>query len=756
MHLPSVASNCSEKISWALAVLLLAVVGGCGGGSPTTPPPAIAVTVNPTTASVQTSASQIFTATVANDSANMGAAWTLSGTGCSAAACGTLSAATSASGAAITYTAPAAVPSPATVTLTAASVADGTKTMTATITVTAPSAPLTVAISPKRTALTTGQKQLFTATVTGNSNTSVTWEVDTIAGGNATVGTIDASGNYSPPSSAGTHTVGARSVADTTAVATTSAAITDFAGVFTYHNNLARDGTNTKEYALTSATVKTATFGKLFSCTLDGAVYAQPLWMANLTIGAAQHNVLLSVSMRDSVYLFDADTNPCSQLWKKTLLPSGETYVDSSELGTQDIYRDIGILGTPVIDSASKIVYLVTKSKTTSGTTVYHQRLHALNLGDGSEAANSPVELDSAITAAGNCEGGATLSFNTKTENQRPALALVNGVVYVTWASHGDVDPYHGWVVGYKTADLSRTGIFNSSPNLAAGQSYCRSGIWMAGGAPAADAANNLYLSTGNGTYDADSGGSNYGDSFLRLATASGLAVGDWFTPSIQASLDAADLDLGSGGTVVLVDLPNAPHPHLLIGGGKGLTFKGDLYVLNRDSLGQDTTLGVLQEFAVGGAIFSTEAFWQNTLYVAGVAAPLRAYSLNTTTGLFDTVNVPQSSNSFSFPGSTPTVSASGTTNGIVWALDSSVFGTNNGGSSAAAPAVLHAYDAANVATELWNSTMGTGNTAGNSVKFTVPTVANGKVYVPTRGDDTTLNSPTARGRIDVYGLLPN
>jgi len=322
---------------------------------------------------------------------------------------------------------------------------------------------VSVAISPKRTAVTTGQKQAFTATVTGNSNTSVTWEVDTIAGGNSTVGTIDTNGNYTPPSSAGTHTVGARSVADTTASATASVAITDLAGVFTYHNNLSRDGTNTQEYALTTSTVKTATFGKLFSCSMDGAVYAQPLWVANLTSGSAKHNVILSVSMRDSVYLFDADANPCVQLWKKTLLPSGETYVDSSELGTQDIYRDIGILGTPVIDSSSKIVYLVTKSKTTSGTTVYHQRLHALSLVDGSETTNSPVELDTNITAAGNCEGGSTLSFNTKTQNQRPALALVNGVVYMTWAAHGDVDPFHGWVVGYKTSDLSRAGIFNSS-----------------------------------------------------------------------------------------------------------------------------------------------------------------------------------------------------------------------------------------------------------------------------------------------------
>jgi chitodextrinase len=629
-----------------------------------------------------------------------------------------------------------------------------------TATTSTPASTVAVTISPKRAALTTGQTQTFSATVTGSSNTSVTWAVDTIPGGNTTIGMIDANGKYTPPSTAGTHTITATSVADATKSATAPIAVTDLAGVFTYHNNLSRDGTNTREFALTTSTVSTATFGKLFSCNLDGAVYAQPLWVANFTIAGGIHNVILVVSMRDTAYLFDADANPCVTYWSKTLIPAGETFVTASDVGTADIYQDIGILGTPVIDSSSNTIYLVTKTKTTSGTPVFHQRLHALNILDGSERANSPVEINGSITVSGNCEGGSSVAFNPLTENQRPGLALVNGVVYIAWASHGDNDPYHGWVIGYRTSDLSMTGKFNSSPNIAEGLGYCRAGIWMAGGAPAADSGNNLYLITGNGTFDANSGGSNYGDSVLKLGTAGGLSVGDWFTPFNQLSLDGADLDLGSGGAVILVDLPSppAPHAHLLIGGGKGSSFNGEIYVLDRNSLGHLTSndTAVLQFFAVGGAIFSTEAFWQNTLYVAGVGSPLKAYTLSPSTGLFDTSTVPQTSNSFGFSGATPSISSSGSTNGIVWAIDTSSCGSNSNNCSAGGPAVLHAYDATNVTTELWNSTQGSGNAAGIAVKFTVPTIANGKVYVPTRGDDTTMNTATVRGRIDVYGLLPN
>jgi hypothetical protein len=524
-------------------------------------------------------------------------------------------------------------------------------------------------------------------------------------------------------------------------------------GVYTYHNDLSRDGVNAQEYALTPATVNTATFGKLFSCSADGAIYAQPLSVANVNIGGGTHNVIVAATMRDSVYVFDGDANPCLTYWRKTLIPSGETYGSRNDFGTADIYPDIGILSTPVIDPAAGTIYLVAKTKTSSGT--YHQRLHALSLADGSERTNSPVELDRSITAPGTCEGGSLVAFDAKTQNQRAALALVDEVVYVAWASLGDEGLYYGWVVGYSTSNLTRVAVYNAAPNAVSGFSYCRAGIWMSGGAPAFDSSHNMYVVTGNGAFD---GTSDFGNSFLKLSTASGLTRVDSFTSYDQADLDRKDLDVGAGGAVVLVDLPaGTAVQHLVVGGSKG----GILYVLNRDNLGgyrQGSGGGdnAVQEFSLNTRNFSTPAMWQNTLYIAGIGAPLRAFALNTTTGRFDPTPTSQSSATFGYPGATPSISSSGSTNGIVWAIDSSKSGTWNGGSAPAGAAVLHAYDATNLAKELWNSSIAPGDAAGYAVKFTVPTVTNGKVYIGTRGNDTTQGSGTIFGEVDVYGLSHN
>ena len=262
----------------------------------------------------------------------------------------------------------------------------------------------------------------------------------------------------------------------------------------------------------------------------------------------------------------------------------------------------------------------------------------------------------------------------------------------------------------------------------------------MSGGAPAADSANNLYFLTGNGSFDAGSGGSNYGDSTVKMSTASGLSVTDYFTPKDQATLNANDTDHGSGGAAILMDQPSGPVTHLLIGGGKA----GILYLLNRDNMGgySTTTNTVVQSLVVSGnEILATAALWNNSLYIAASSSPLQQFPFNPATGQFGSVSH-SSSHSFGGKGATPSVSASSASaNGIVWALDSGAYGTP---CCANGPAVLHAYDAANVGTELWNSTQGTGNAAGNAVKFTVPTVANGKVYVGTRSE------------LSVYGLLLN
>jgi len=611
---------------------------------------------------------------------------------------------------------------------------------------------ITVSVSPRRGGLVTSQTLSIAATLTNDAgNQGVNWT----ASGGSFLPSTSTSGNavaFTAPASAGVVTITATSVADGSKSATATIGVTDLSGVLTYHNNLSRDGANQKEYALTPSNVSTSTFGKLFSCPVDGALYAQPLWVPKVSIGGGTHNVIVVATMRDSVYVFDADTSPCVTYWNKQYLPAGETWGTYSDIGSSDIFPDIGILGTPVISSGT--IYFVSKSKNTSSG-AYQQRLHAVSLTDGSERSNSPVAIDSSITYSGTCDGGSSIAFDPLRQNQRPGLALVNGTVYVAWGSHGDVDAYHGWVLGYNASSLARTNTWNSSPNKLGSTPYCRNGIWMSGGAPAADSSNNLFLMTGNGVFDADTGGSNYGDSYMKLT--SGLAVSDWFTPHDQSNLDDGDQDVGSGGTALLIDQTSGPITHLMVGAGKSGTF----YVLNRDNLGHFTSndAGAVQTWSTSGRSFSTPAFWNNSMYYFGVTFGTtkvgEQYAFDTSTGQFTTTPASTTPTGLSFPGATPSISASGTSNGVVWAIDNSKYGTNNSGVRTANAAILHAYSASNLGTELWNSTQGSGNAAWFAVKFTVPTVANGKVYVGTRGNDNTKGSGTTFGEIDVYGLLP-
>jgi hypothetical protein len=723
----------------------------------TTTPPAIGVAILPATASVNVGANANFAATVTNDSRNKGVSWTVSGVGCSGATCGTVAPTTSASGATVLYTAPIGVPTPPTVTLTATSVADTTKAGTATITVTPSGAPISVTLTPKRGGLTLGQSMEFTAAVTNDvASAGVMWS--------ATSGTFSAqtttTATYVAPNSPGSVTVTATSIADGTKTATATIGVTDLAGVTTYHNNLSRDGANLQEYALNTGNVAKATFGKIFSCTVDGAVYAQPLWVPNVSIGGGTHNVIVVATQRDSVYVFDADASPCTTYWKNQFIPSGETYGNYSELQTEDIYPDLGITGTPVIDSSSSppTIYFVTKTKN-NGTTNYHSRLHAVSLTTGAEAANSPVNI--AASVAGNCDGGTTVAFDPMRQNQRPGLALVNGVVYVGYGSHGDEGNWHGWLLGYQTGDLTAApSAYTTTPNglsppLPPPAPPCGAGIWMAGGAPSVDANNNLFVTTGNGAFD---GVTDFGDSYLRLSPS--LSVMDSFTPSNQSTLDEDDTDVGSSGTAVLIDQTNGPVPHLLVGASKA----GVFFVINRDQMGGfKSTDASVQEFSLGGASFSTPGFWNNTAYFFGVkfggTLAGESFEFNTGTGMFSSTASNQTPSKFGFAGATPSISASSaTTDGIVWAIDTGAYGTNDSGPSAAGPAILHAFDASNISAELWNSAQASGgrDTAGNAVKFTVPTVANGKVYMGTRGNDDTLGDGTTFGELDVYGLLPN
>lgn len=624
-----------------------------------------------------------------------------------------------------------------------------------------PPPPISVSITPVRGGAVISQSITFTAAVQNDMGAAgVTWSAPSGSFSNKTTTTA----TFVAPNTTGNVTITATSVADGTKSASATMAITDLAGVTTYHNDLSRDGANTHEFALTTSNVKTPTFGKLFSCAVDGAIYAQPLWASQLTVNGAKHNVVIVATMHDSVYAFDADANarPCVPLWHANLLDSahggmaGEQAVPSGNgglvgAGFGDIAPEVGVTGTPVIDAGTNILYLVSKSLIPAGPTFF-QRLHALDLTTGNEKLNSnkPLLITASVPGTGDGSMGGNVAFDPRQESQRAGLALLpNGIVYVAWASHEDASPYHGWVMGFDKTSLNEVSVYNSAPNGRQG------GIWMSGGAPAADASNNLYVITGNGNYD---GITDFGDSILKLSTAVGLNLTDWFTPSDQANLDSIDLDLGSGGAVVLLDQPSGPVRHLLIGGGKqGSGNPGEIFVLNRDLMGQFSTTdgGVVQKFPLNNAIFATPAFWQNNLYIAGVGGPLTAFSLNPATGQFNPMPTSQSASNYNFPGATPAVSASGATNnGIVWTLDDSQYCTAQ--SPGCQAAVLHAYDGANVQNELWNSNMVAGDAAGLAVKFTVPTIANGKVYVCTRGNDTGAGTSTTLGELDVYGLKPN
>ena len=643
--------------------------------------------------------------------------------------------------------------------------AGGSSTATATVVISNGA----VSVAPASSALTIGQSVQLTATAPGGG--SSTWSVDGVTGGNAAVGSISSSGVYTAGTAAGVHTIVATSSTNTANTGTATVAITDLAGVYTYHNDAARDGANSQEYALTPTSVTSGNFHKLFSCNVDGAIYGQPLWVANLMVNGAKHNVVIVATAHNSLYAFDADTSPCATLWQASLMDSahgassGETSVPAGATGNLvgsgygDMTPEVGITGTPVIDPAAGIVYAVSKS--VSGTTSFFQRLHAIDITTGNEkGTGSPVTI--AATFAGTGDGSSTTTFNAQRQFQRPGLALVNGQVYVMFASHEDTGNFYGWVLGYSFNGTSFTlaSTLNVDPNASGAQG----GIWMSGAAPAADAGNNLYFLTGNGTFAPAS--SNYGDSLLKVSST--LSIQGYFAPYNQATDQSNDSDFGAGGTAVLADLPaGSAHIHLLLGGGKD----GSLYVLDRDTLaapgsssGLDSgsscgtsTLSV-QCASLGGGIFSTGAFWNNTFYIASAGGAATSYALTASTGQFTAGST--SPQSFSWPGATPSVSASGTQGGILWVLNTHSYCTNQ--SSSCGPAVLYAYDATNLSTLLWVSSTTSGDAAGNAVKFTVPTIANGKVYVGTRGSNagaayssacTGSSATNACGELDVYGL---
>lgn len=501
--------------------------------------------------------------------------------------------------------------------------------------------------------------------------------------------------------------------------------------VLAYHNDLARTGQNLNETILTLANVNPTTFGKKFTDPVDGQVYAQPLYVPNVTIpGQGSHSVVYIATENDSVYAFDADAAG-APLWQTSLLNGGSP-VPSSDTNCGQITPQIGITSTPVIDAASNTLYVVAMTKEGSSTNpMYVQRLHALDITNGQEKLGGPVVITATIPGTGDGSSGGNITFNPLWQLNRPGLTLANGNVYIAFGSHCDLFPYHGWLFAYGASNLAQSGVFITTPTGSQGA------IWQAGGAPAVDSSNHLYVITGNGTFDGNTGGLDFGDSFLKLVqVGSTLTRADYFTPFNQARLAATDADLGSAGPTVLPDQLGA-HPHLLASAGKG----GTIYLLDRDNLGKfcnncTSDTQVVQSLPDAlGENFGTAAFWNGKVYFLAANDVLKAFSL--TNGVLSSSPSSQTTTPFGFPGSTPSISANGAANGIVWVLQTDAAGSGG-------PAVLHAYDANNVATELYNSNQAAGDRdiPGPAVKFTVPTVANGKVYVGTAD------------QLDVYGPL--
>jgi hypothetical protein len=509
--------------------------------------------------------------------------------------------------------------------------------------------------------------------------------------------------------------------------------------VLTYHNDNARTGQNLNETNLTPANVNADTFGLLFSYAVDGVSYGQPLYMAGVAItNRGTHNVVFVATEHDSVFAFDADSNAGSNaapLWQASFInpAAGVTPVPAADVGVSNIYPEIGITSTPVIDPASMTLYVEAKTKEVRGAkTNYVHRLHALDLGSGQEKFGGPMEISPVVTGRGVGNNGAgKVPFNGQRQLNRPGLLLANGVVYVAYASHGDLPPYHGWVLGFNAQTLKPQGVFNSTPNGDSG------GVWEGGDGPATDTNGNIYIITGNGTFDGTTN-HDYADSYIKLTpNGNNLDVTDYFTPHNQQSLSSGDWDVGAAGLVVLPDSAgNAVYPHLAVGASK----TGVVYLVDRDNLGGFNFLNDNQIVqTVPEAVsycYSTPCFFNNTLYYICISDNLKAFSLSN--ALLATNPAAQSSTYFPTPGSTPSISANGTNDGIVWALQS------------ASSAVLYAYNAANVAEELYDSQQaGSRDALGTAVKFAVPTVANGKVYAGTAA------ALSVFGAIAPYGAAP-
>jgi hypothetical protein len=591
-----------------------------------------------------------------------------------------------------------------------------------------------ISAQPANQTVTAGQTATFSVTAAGTTPFSYQWQKGTTAISGATSASYTTAPTTTAESGSQFSVVVSNAIGNATSNAATltvngaGPATTD---VVTYHNDIARTGQNLTESTLTPGNVNAETFGKLGFYPVDGLVDAEPLYASNVAVpNNGTHNLVIAATENDSVYAFDADSG--ATIWQISTLKTGET--TSDDRNCSQITPQIGVTSTPVIDRTqgpNGAVYVVAMSKDGSGN--YYQRLHALDLALGSELFGGPVEVQATYPGTGDNSNGTNVVFDPGQYAERSALLLLNGVIYTGWTSHCDIRPYTGWIMGYSESTLAQTSVLNVTPNGDAGS------IWMAGAGLAADSSGNIYFLDANGDFDTSlnasgfPGDGDYGNAFMKLSTSGNqLAVADYFEMDNGVEESDNDTDLGSGGTIVLPDLSDGSGNtwHLAVGAGKDQ----NLYLVNRDAMGKFSANNnnIYQELAgaLPGGVWAMPAYFNNTVYYGSVGSPIQAFTI--TNAKLSTSATSQTANSFGYPGATPSVSANGTSNAIVWAVENT------------SPAVLHAYNATNL-TEIYNSNQASNGRDhfGDGNKFITPMIVNGHLFVGTPNG------------VAVFGLLP-
>ncbi|KAA6457835.1 hypothetical protein DYQ86_20910 [Acidobacteria bacterium AB60] len=706
--------------------------------APSASPTLVSIAVTPAAPSITVGATQQFTATGTysdNSTANISSTVTWSVTTPSVASISNTGLATGvAAGSTPVKATLSGITGSTTLTVTAA-----TKTITS------------IAVTPADASIATTKTQQYTATATySDKSTADITSTATWSSSNTAVATIAANG-LATGVAAGSTTISAKqsNITGSTSLTVTTT-VAGSVNVTTWHFDNNRSGLNPSETSLTPTNVTASTFGKLFSYQVDGYVYAQPLIVTNLTIGGAKHNVLFVATENDSVYAFDADTyGTGAPLWKVSLLQTGE-----SPLTGAAIKPVLGVTSTPVIDTATNTLYVVSTQKPATAAASY--RLSALDLTTGAQKLGGPVTVEASVPGTGAGSVGGVMTLTTSCV-QRAALLEANNTIYIGFGSC-----HTGWLLAYDATTLTQVGVFNSSPNISGEGTYGGAGgVWMGGGGPVADSAGNVYIVTGNGPWN---GNDAMADSIIKFNAK--LGVLDYFTPDSYAYENCADADLASGGLMMI------PGTTELLGGGK----IGKLFLVNSANMGKESTgdTGATQAIWFDATtpysasctdasgthttqinpfeIFGTAAYFNGAAYIGdtptGASAPagVRQFTYN---GTLTAGSISAPAFQQNTRGITPFISANGTNNGILWMIDQGQPIQNTGGNTPTA-AVLRAYDPAHFPTELYNSSTNAADAAGYAIKFSSPVVANGKVYIGT-GHDLNATAPT--GEIDVYGL---